>query len=336
MWNGGRDIKDVPTCLRALSSCTVGGGNLLLNVSPKPDGTLQQEQVDVLLAMGEWLEEYGVAVYGTRGGPYMPGNWGGSARKGNKVYLHIMQHIEDGILELPTLPLKLKTARVLRGGSVDVVSKSKTLVITMDEVIRRPDPITVIELEFDGNVMALSPVETGGERKPLTADVQARASSQRFNSEKEKTPAEATLYHTYLEENAQEYGRLERFKNRNKGVEIPDELASLPSYSFAARKRGYRFRYWMAEEKDKQPWLEVDLGEIKTIHEVHLMEKFYRIRGFDLQYEKAGKWITFYTGDRMNFFDVKLAKPITAQKVRVVITDRTKEGPPGLKIFDLF
>jgi len=52
MWNGGRDIKDSTTCLRALAQCTVGGGNLLLNISPKPDGSLQKEQVDVLLEMG--------------------------------------------------------------------------------------------------------------------------------------------------------------------------------------------------------------------------------------------------------------------------------------------
>ncbi len=41
-------------------------GNLLLNVSPKADGTIPQEQKDVLLAMGAWLRKYGEAIYGTR------------------------------------------------------------------------------------------------------------------------------------------------------------------------------------------------------------------------------------------------------------------------------
>jgi hypothetical protein len=286
--------------------------------------------------MGEWLDKYGVAVYGTRGGPYKPGNWGGSSRKGEMVYLHIMQHIEDGILELPALPLKLKNATVLTGGDAEIVVRDDRLVVMMDEVARIPDPITVVELELDGDVMGLSPVETIRQVKPLTADIKARASSQRFSSEKENTPADAALYHTFLEQNAAAYGRLQRFKNRNKGEVIPDDLASLPPYPFAARKRGYRFRYWMAAEDDKQPWLEVDLGQLTTIREVHIMEKFCRIRGFELQYLKDGNWITFYRGGRMNFFDLKLAQPINAQKVRVVITERTKEGPPGLKIFDLF
>ncbi|MDZ7288755.1 MAG: alpha-L-fucosidase [candidate division KSB1 bacterium] len=41
-------------------------GNLLLNISPKADGTIPDEQKDVLLAMGAWLKKYGEAVYATR------------------------------------------------------------------------------------------------------------------------------------------------------------------------------------------------------------------------------------------------------------------------------
>ena len=41
-------------------------GNLLLNISPKADGTIPQEQKDILLAMGTWLKNYGEAVYATR------------------------------------------------------------------------------------------------------------------------------------------------------------------------------------------------------------------------------------------------------------------------------
>ena len=41
-------------------------GNLLLNISPEADGTIPQEQKDILLAMGTWLKKYGEAVYATR------------------------------------------------------------------------------------------------------------------------------------------------------------------------------------------------------------------------------------------------------------------------------
>jgi alpha-L-fucosidase len=41
-------------------------GDMLLNISPKADGTIPQEQKDVLHAMGSWLKKYGEAVYATR------------------------------------------------------------------------------------------------------------------------------------------------------------------------------------------------------------------------------------------------------------------------------
>lgn len=41
-------------------------GNMILNISPKADGTIPQEQKDILLAIGAWLKKYGEAVYATR------------------------------------------------------------------------------------------------------------------------------------------------------------------------------------------------------------------------------------------------------------------------------
>jgi len=40
-------------------------GTLLLNVSPKSDGTIPQDQQDVLLAVGKWLDTNGEAIYDT-------------------------------------------------------------------------------------------------------------------------------------------------------------------------------------------------------------------------------------------------------------------------------
>jgi alpha-L-fucosidase len=64
--------------------------NFLLNVGPRPDGTIQPEFIERLHQIGSWLEKNGDSIYGTRGGPIKPMPWGVSTQKGNKIYLHIL------------------------------------------------------------------------------------------------------------------------------------------------------------------------------------------------------------------------------------------------------
>ena len=82
-WSGGKEAntKDLEHCVKLLAMCASGDGNLLLNISPMPDGRIQPLQAEILRGMGQWLDRYGESIYGTRGGPYMPGIWGGSTRK---------------------------------------------------------------------------------------------------------------------------------------------------------------------------------------------------------------------------------------------------------------
>jgi len=52
--------------LHALIDKVSKNGNLLLNISPKADGTIPQEQKKILLGMGGWLNKFGEAIYSTR------------------------------------------------------------------------------------------------------------------------------------------------------------------------------------------------------------------------------------------------------------------------------
>ena len=58
-------VKPAHDVLHMLIDITSKNGVLLLNISPKADGTIPDNQKDGLLKMGAWLDKYGEAIYGT-------------------------------------------------------------------------------------------------------------------------------------------------------------------------------------------------------------------------------------------------------------------------------
>ena len=60
------EIKPAEDVLHVLIDIVSKNGVLLLNISPKADGTIPEDQRKVLLKMGAWLDNYGEAIYETR------------------------------------------------------------------------------------------------------------------------------------------------------------------------------------------------------------------------------------------------------------------------------
>jgi alpha-L-fucosidase len=88
--------------------------NLLLNIGPRPDGSIQPEAVERLRALGEWLRTYGAAVYATRGGPVRPRPWGVTTQRGDSVFVHVLDW-PDRLLTLPDFGARVVRASMLRG-----------------------------------------------------------------------------------------------------------------------------------------------------------------------------------------------------------------------------
>ena len=64
----GLKLQSADGIIRNLVDNVACGGNLCLNVSPRSDGTIPDDQQQVLRTIGKWLRQNGEGIYGTR--PY--------------------------------------------------------------------------------------------------------------------------------------------------------------------------------------------------------------------------------------------------------------------------
>jgi alpha-L-fucosidase len=157
-WGGHEDgVKSHAECLEMLIRCAGGDGNVLLNVGPMPSGGIAPEQAERLKGLGAWLARYGESIYGTRGGPFKPGDYGVSTRKDRTIYLHMGEWAEE-VLKLPPIPAKVLHARLLSGGRATVRQTPAGLEIAVPEADRQPLD-TIVALELDAPALNLPAVD---------------------------------------------------------------------------------------------------------------------------------------------------------------------------------
>ena len=58
-----KDWKSPETIVRNLITCARDTGNYLLNIGPKPDGSVPEESVRILTEVGEWMDKNGPTIY---------------------------------------------------------------------------------------------------------------------------------------------------------------------------------------------------------------------------------------------------------------------------------
>ncbi len=150
--------RPLDECIRMLASTASGGGNLLLNLGPDQYGEFRETEVAIVKGMGSWLRKYGEAIYGTRGGPFTNGKWGGATHHENKVFLHVFEWLGDR-LRLGAIPQKVISARVLPGGAAIVCVQNNGNVEVTVPPNQRDHPVTVVELTLDQPVARGQQVE---------------------------------------------------------------------------------------------------------------------------------------------------------------------------------
>ncbi len=164
-FNRGDDgWKTAKTIVNNLANCAQGDGNYLLNIGPKPDGSVPEESVAILESVGKWLETNGKAIYGTERGTYSWNSNANYSRRGNTLYIH--QHYWPGdtpaaqwlpffqpatVVAIGGLKTKAKSARLLKTGQKLAFTQDEFSLRVTGLPVQAPDsPSTVIEVECEG------------------------------------------------------------------------------------------------------------------------------------------------------------------------------------------
>ena len=138
--------------LRSLINVVSHGGNFLLNIGPRGDGSVVEFESEVLKEIGDWLKTNGEAIYGTEASPFREDfAWGKSTRKGNKLYLILSgEYPANGTIELNMPGYKLQDSKgVLTSANL----KGNKLMVNLPKDAYNDQTIQVVELTFDREVL---------------------------------------------------------------------------------------------------------------------------------------------------------------------------------------
>ena len=147
--------KSPKRILKNVISTVARGGTYMLNVGPKPDGSIPSEAEASLRASGEWIKRYPQVIYKAKPSPWGHAlSWGDVTVSNGKLNLCVYDWPLDGELSLPGLQNEIKSASLLtRDGRKNIGISRKSNWVTFYLPSRRSEKlVSVIEVELIGDL----------------------------------------------------------------------------------------------------------------------------------------------------------------------------------------
>ena len=155
-WGYNREdhhFKTVPQLIGLLTETASKGGNLLLNVGPKPDGTFPDESVEALEGIGRWMRVNGEAIYGTTASRFS-GTPFRSTTKGSRRYLFLTDWTNEPIL-LPGLHQRPAAVRLLADPNRPITAENTEAGVRLTIPGAAPDSIcSVVAVDLPAGASA--------------------------------------------------------------------------------------------------------------------------------------------------------------------------------------
>ncbi|MGP8244960.1 MAG: alpha-L-fucosidase, partial [Bryobacteraceae bacterium] len=142
--------KSPKTIVRNLITCAHDTGNYLLNIGPKPDGSVPEESVRILTEVGKWMGKNGETICQSEVCQPSRSNYASFSRRGNTLYMHV--HFWPGsAVAIGGLTSQVKSARLLATGTPVKFEQGKFRVRFTGLPEKAPDdPVTTLAIECDG------------------------------------------------------------------------------------------------------------------------------------------------------------------------------------------
>ncbi|HYX31125.1 MAG TPA: alpha-L-fucosidase [Pyrinomonadaceae bacterium] len=142
--------KSPTTVIRNLITCARDGGNYLLNIGPKPDGTIPEESVRILSAVGDWMAKNGATIRESDS-PCQPrrGNYVSFTRKGNTLYAHVHYWPGETVV-IANLLNKVRSAKFFATGEPVKFQQDDYRIKLLGLPKKAPDLVTTFALEVEG------------------------------------------------------------------------------------------------------------------------------------------------------------------------------------------
>jgi alpha-L-fucosidase len=210
-WNkSDPDWKPLEVLVRNLIDVAAKGGNYLLNVGPKADGTFPEQAIERLKGIGAWMAKHGEAIHGTSASPFDALPWGRCTMKkkgaDSVLYLHVFERPSDGRLVLPGLGNEVLSAGWLAGprNLLPVRREGSDIVLELPPTL--PDPIaSVITLGLEGEPIVYRAPEIVAESdifvRPLEVRIESRSPGLelRYTIDGSEPTADSREYHRPFE-----------------------------------------------------------------------------------------------------------------------------------------
>ena len=156
-----KNYKTPNQIINILVDCVSKGGNLLLDIGPKADGTIPEEQVNILNQLGRWTNKHAEAIYGTRAGIPAEHYYGPTSlnKNGDILYLYLPYN-PNGQIMLKGIKNKINRIYVVGNGTKlnwDIKMKQYWSAVPGIIYIDVPEKVldeqvTVIAVLLDGKV----------------------------------------------------------------------------------------------------------------------------------------------------------------------------------------